>query len=250
MNNPTLIRPRNAIKPVLLGILLAASAGAYAQTPPPGALADLGAIAGFGTPTPFPTAAHESFTFTAANPFTTVSFAFREVPAYFAFSNVSVSTGGGSNLVTNPNFEGSTVLANIPNGWGRWIQPIDVTAIGVVASQTQTYGCGSIVPNTSTGLYWCDGSVQGYDAIFQTVATTVGSLYTISFDLADNGGSWQNPGIDMLVYALDGINTTPPGTTTDCPTCGNPNASVPEPASIALLGLGLTGLGFARRRKA
>jgi len=198
----TLNRSRKAIKPLVFWALLAASVGAYAQTPPSGALADLGAIAGFGTPTPFPAAAHESFTFTAGNANTTVSFAFREVPAYFAFSNVSVSTGGGGNLITNPNFEGSVVLSNIPNGWGRWIQPIDVSAIGVVASQTQRYGCGSIVPNTSSGLYWCDGSVQGYDAIFQTVATTLGSLYTISFDLADNGGFGRTPALTCSCMRL------------------------------------------------
>lgn len=229
--------------------LVVCSSVALAQTPPAGALADLGALAGFGTPTPS-TTTNESFSFTAANANTTVSFAFREVPAYFAFSNVSVVANGGStNLITNPNFQGSALHSVVPNGWGRWIQPIDVSAIGQVSSAASPYGCGNIVPNQA--LFWCDGSVQGFDAIYQTIATTIGSTYTISFNLADNGGTWRQAntsgsGIDMLVYALNGVNTTPVGTTSDCPTCGIPN-SVPEPISPALVGIALILLACSRR---
>ncbi len=184
--------------------MLAMSAGALAQLPPPGALADLGALAGFGTPTPFATAG-EHFSFVAGNADTTISFAFREVPAFFAFSDVSVSTGGGPNLIVDGHFQGSVVTSNIPTNWGRWIQPIDVSAIGTVSSPSSPYGCGDIVPSGES-IFWCDGSVQGYDAIFQTVATTVGQTYDINFNLADNGGI-RELGIDMLVYALNGAST-------------------------------------------
>src|ERR1017187_3227666 len=213
---------------------------ARAQNAPAGAIWDLNTVSpGLGsTYTQFSTSFVADITGTEY-----VSFAFRQAPSYFAFDDVQVylSTASSTNLFTDADFEGSSgvVGSNFPAGWSRWIQPIDTSAIGEVASNGAPYGCGTVLPNPAHGgsIFWCDGSGQGYDGIYQGISTTNGLTYDISFWLADRSGPTSVPSIDTLVYAGDNI---PVGTVTI--------GGTPEPLTFALVGLGLAVLGFRRRR--
>jgi hypothetical protein len=214
---------------------------AFAQNPPPGAIFDLSTV----HPTAFsPDNVFTQFTTSFVADLTGteyVSFAFREVPAYFSFDDacVTATTCTSSNLLADPGLESDTpanVGTNFPVSWDRWIQPVDVSAIGVVASASNPEACGNSGPHTGT-YFWCDGSVEGFDALYQPVSVVDGTTYTISWWLTDNSGSpITNPTIDMLVYAGDQIPV------------GTQQIGTPEPATFGLMGLGLVAVGIIRRR--
>ncbi len=219
---------------LLLLALAAAPAWAAQGTPPPGwifQLAPPGPQSGVLT-------GYQQFTtsFTADSNFTYVSFAFREVPAFFAFDNASVTLQGGSgtNLLNDPGFESATVGTSSPAGWGQWGQPPAPSFAGVVAGP----GGSACTPNGAFAgnNFWCDGAVQGYDGLWQKIATTPGATYDVTFYLGDNSGDDPyNPGIDMFVYAGDSL---PIGT-----------ENLPEPSSLLLMGSGVLALGTAVRRR-
>ncbi len=220
----------------LAGIMGLAAQHAHAQTPPAGSIFDLAVTH------PAALTSYENFSasFVAAQADTTVSFAFRDVPAFFAFDNASV-TGPGStvNLLQDAGFEAAAVGSNFPAGWQRFIQPVDTTFVGVVASNGPSLDCNAGASQGSQ--FWCDGSFQGYDGLAQAIATTVGQTYTVSFDLQNaNNSPITNPTIDMLVYAQDGL---PFGT----PPAGPGPTSVPEPAAALLLIPGLIGMTVSVR---
>jgi hypothetical protein len=219
--------------------------------PPTGFIFDLATV---DTLAVSPTLMSVTTTFTADNTSEFVSFAFREVPNYFAFdlpSVVDTTAGSSTNLLADSDFSAATVGQNCndggnglgcPPGWGTWITPEDTSAIGQVASITSSYGCPSDVASVPTTNFWCDGSVQGYDAIYQQLTTlVVGHTYTVSWLLGHDDGAplVGSPAytIDMLVYAGDAlpIGTIPLNT--------------PEPATFALIGAGLAGVAFVRRRR-
>ncbi len=253
---------RHATRLIPLALLLVAGqafATANNNSAPAGAILDLG---GGETGTAAQTVNHgapiqESVSFTAALTSTQITFAFREDPAYIYFGNVSLvnTTTSSGNLLTNGTFSSGTYVDpisttdplgnnSVPNGW----------------SYANVYGAGAQGRLTScsgfsSGYCWVDGSIQAYDALDQTVATTVGDTYTLSFYYTDNGGlttfsdlstngdttNSGGNGIDILAYAQAGLPTA-------CPPGEICTGSVPEPSTWILFATGLVGLiGVGRR---
>lgn len=243
-------------KSLLTGTLMFAAAiaipgQANAQAPYPGYIYDLATV----HPAAFNSGTYSQFTtsFVANSTSEYVSFSFRETPAYFSFDDISITQSGSStNLLADPGFEsdtGANIDTNFPVGWFRWIQPIDTSAIGVVAGTTFAYGCDS-GPHTGN-YFWCDGSVQGYDGLYQLLSgLTVGATYNISFWLTDDSNQALTPGtssnctssggscIDMVVYAGTTLpsGAVPIGSTPTTPT-------TPAPPAIWMTFLGIGGLG-------
>jgi hypothetical protein len=226
-----------ALTAAAFSLVVNSAAQAQNLPPPAGAILDLN-----GQPI---TNSNQSYSvdFTAAVANTAITFAFRQDPSFESFSNASVVdlTTSSSNILLNGNFALGTVGTSNATSW-TYANMYGAAFGGVVATSTSTPACNGF------STCWYDGAVQAYDAISQTVATHVGDVYQISFNLNGGGGRTYSSlstngdvtdtggnGIDVLVYAQEGL-----------PVAG----SVPEPSTWAMMILGFAGIGFmAYRRK-
>jgi hypothetical protein len=162
-------------------------------------------------------------------------------PGETAANPLILSIGTSLAADWNPNGEAVWTLAD-------WIHINNLTKLYVKVLATTTFDFGITPPNNGqvqdfdfdlliNGSSVSQTNPSGFVAYWDNVTLTGGQVYDFqlnSFNEHDNN--------TVINFSLLAGNANVP-TDPDTPT------SVPEPASLGLLGLGLLGLGVARRRR-
>ncbi|NNG24404.1 PEP-CTERM sorting domain-containing protein [Telluria aromaticivorans] len=187
---------------------------------------------------------------------------------------LAIAGSANANVIKNGNFE------NAGANWG-------ISGNAAVTTQTQGgfyWGGGSVAQNGTYAVAFNGGDRYANGMLWQGFTTVAGQAYTLSFQYGStspwaqsmnygvfdtvtskslvSGWVTDNNAAGLLdTYRFNFIATSAStilrfadvnanNSTSNDGLLDNVRVDVPEPASLALMGLGFLGLGFGRRRKA